>query len=281
MRKFVYLLLIFVTACGGDTGLDDSSSSNASGLYAAPILDGDYVEKPATSIVINVDGGGYTPDNTLIELSPNKPVFVEAVLQPVSVKNAYFFESISMQKKSFIATSSCHTSLYNGKCQTSFVYKPHCSGVDATYIKLQADKSAPVILTVTGHSDGFKDNCSKYQLDNITLSAEKSGHRFTYSGEIFYFTVKADKDIPDGFSYSTNGALNGFYYSYSCFSNDNTCSGFAQFLGKVGKHECKGETTVSFKIFADPFNSKGHTPAAITLYGTGTGRDEKYPCQMK
>lgn len=140
-----------------------------------------------------------------------------------------------MQKKSFIATSSCHTSLYNGKCQTSFVYKPHCSGVDATYIKLQADKSAPVILTVTGHSDGFKDNCSKYQLDNITLSAEKSGHRFTYSGEIFYFTVKADKDIPDGFSYSTNGALNGFYYSYSCFSNDNTCSGFAQFLGKVGK----------------------------------------------
>ncbi len=115
-----------------------------------------------------------------------------------------------MQKKSFIATSSCHTSLYNGKCQTSFVYKPHCSGVDATYIKLQADKSAPVILTVTGHSDGFKDNCSKYQLDNITLSA-----------------------------------------------------------------------TVSFKIFADPFNSKGHTPAAITLYGAGTGRDEKYPCQMK
>lgn len=98
MRKFVYLLLIFVTACGGDTGLDDSSSSNASGLYAAPILDGDYVEKPATSIVINVDGG-YTPDNTLIELSPNKPVFVEAVLQPVSVKNASFFESISMQKK--------------------------------------------------------------------------------------------------------------------------------------------------------------------------------------
>ncbi len=58
MRKFVYLLLIFVTACGGDTGLDDSSSSNASGLYAVPILDGDYVEKPATSIVINVDGGG-------------------------------------------------------------------------------------------------------------------------------------------------------------------------------------------------------------------------------
>ena len=43
MRKFVYLLLIFVTACGGDTGLDDSSSSNASGLYAAPILDVDYV----------------------------------------------------------------------------------------------------------------------------------------------------------------------------------------------------------------------------------------------
>lgn len=197
------------------------------------------------------------------------------------MKNASFFEVTSMQKKDFLTTTSCHTSLPYSSCSTTFTYKPSCSGTDFTYLKLQADKSAPVIVTIAGHSDAFADNCSKYQLDNVTLSTDKASHRFTYSGETFYFTLKADKEIPEGFSFSTNGALNGFYYSYSCFAGDNTCSGFAQFLGKVGQFECKGESTVSFKIYADPFSTKGHTPVTITLYGAGTGRDENYPCQMK
>lgn len=280
MKKIVYLLLIFITACGGDIVSDSSTSSNGSGIYTALILSGDYVEKPATSIVLNSNSFS---DNTniLIELAPNASAFVEAKLQPVSVKNASFFEVTSMQKKDFLTTTSCHTSLPYSSCSTTFTYKPSCSGTDFTYLKLQADKSAPVIVTIAGHSDAFADNCSTYQLDNVTLSTDKASHRFTYSGETFYFTLKADKEIPEGFSFSTNGALNGFYYSYSCFAGDNTCSGFAQFLGKVGQFECKGESSVSFKIYADPFSTKGHTPVTITLYGAGTGRDENYPCQMK
>lgn len=280
MKKIVYLLLIFITACGGDIVSDSSTSSNGSGIYTALILSGDYVEKPATSIVLNSNSFSDNT-NTLIELAPNASAFVEAKLQPVSVKNASFFEVTSMQKKDFLTTTSCHTSLPYSSCSTTFTYKPSCSGTDFTYLKLQADKSAPVIVTIAGHSDAFADNCSKYQLDNITLSTDKASHHFTYSGETFYFTLKADKEIPEGFSFSTNGALNGFYYSYSCFAGDNTCSGFAQFLGKVGQFECKGESTVSFKIYADPFSTKGHTPVTITLYGAGTGRDENYPCQMK
>lgn len=280
MKKIVYLLLIFITACGGDIVSDSSTSSNGSGIYTALILSGDYVEKPATSIVLNSNSFSDNT-NTLIELAPNASAFVEAKLQPVSVKNASFFEVTSMQKKDFLTTTSCHTSLPYSSCSTTFTYKPSCSGTDFTYLKLQADKSAPVIVTIAGHSDAFADNCSKYQLDNITLSTDKASHRFTYSGETFYFTLKADKEIPEGFSFSTNGALNGFYYSYSCFAGDNTCSGFAQFLGKVGQFECKGESSVSFKIYADPFSTKGHTPVTITLYGAGTGRDENYPCQMK
>ena len=280
MKKIVYLLLIFITACGGDIVSDSSTSSNGSGIYTALILSGDYVEKPATSIVLNSNSFSDNT-NTLIELAPNASAFVEAKLQPVSVKNASFFEVTSMQKKDFLTTTSCHTSLPYSSCSTTFTYKPSCSGTDFTHLKLQADKSAPVIVTIAGHSDAFADNCSKYQLDNVTLSTDKASHRFTYSGETFYFTLKADKEIPEGFSFSTNGALNGFYYSYSCFAGDNTCSGFAQFLGKVGQFECKGESTVSFKIYADPFSTKGHTPVTITLYGAGTGRDENYPCQMK
>lgn len=280
MKKIVYLLLIFITACGGDIVSDSSTSSNGSGIYTALILSGDYVEKPATSIVLNSNSFSDNT-NTLIELVPNASAFVEAKLQPVSVKNASFFEVTSMQKKDFLTTTSCHTSLPYSSCSTTFTYKPSCSGTDFTYLKLQADKSAPMIVTIAGHSDAFADNCSKYQLDNVTLSTDKASHRFTYSGETFYFTLKADKEIPEGFSFSTNGALNGFYYSYSCFAGDNTCSGFAQFLGKVGQFECKGESTVSFKIYADPFSTKGHTPVTITLYGAGTGRDENYPCQMK
>lgn len=280
MKKIVYLLLIFITACGDDIVSDSSTSSNGSGIYTALILSGDYVEKPATSIVLNSNSFSDNT-NTLIELAPNASAFVEAKLQPVSVKNASFFEVTSMQKKDFLTTTSCHTSLPYSSCSTTFTYKPSCSGTDFTYLKLQADKSAPVIVTIAGHSDAFADNCSKYQLDNVTLSTDKASHRFTYSGETFYFTLKADKEIPEGFSFSTNGALNGFYYSYSCFAGDNTCSGFAQFLGKVGQFECKGESTVSFKIYADPFSTKGHTPVTITLYGAGTGRDENYPCQMK
>lgn len=280
MKKIVYLLLIFITACGGDIVSDGSTSSNGSGIYTALILSGDYVEKPATSIVRNSNSFSDNT-NTLIELAPNASAFVEAKLQPVSVKNASFFEVTSMQKKDFLTTTSCHTSLPYSSCSTTFTYNPSCSGTDFTYLKLQADKSAPVIVTIAGHSDAFADNCSKYQLDNVTLSTDKTSHRFTYSGETFYFTLKADKEIPEGFSFSTNGALNGFYYSYSCFAGDNTCSGFAQFLGKVGQFECKGESTVSFKIYADPFSTKGHTPVTITLYGAGTGRDENYLCQMK
>ena len=280
MKKIVYLLLIFITACGGDIVSDSSTSSNGSGIYTALILSGDYVEKPATSIVLNSNSFSDNT-NTLIELAPNASAFVEAKLQPVSVKNASFFEVTSMQKKDFLTTTSCHTSLPYSSCSTTFTYKPSCSGTDFTYLKLQADKSAPVIVTIAGHSDAFADNCSKYQLDNVTLSTDKASHRFTYSGKTFYFTLKADKEIPEGFSFSTNGALNGFYYSYSCFAGENTCSGFAQFLGKVGQFECKGESTVSFKIYADPFSTKGHTPVTITLYGAGTGRDENYPCQMK
>ena len=280
MKKIVYLLLIFITACGGDIVSDSSTSSNGSGIYTALILSGDYVEKPATSILLNSNSFSDNT-NTLIELAPNASAFVEAKLQPVSVKNASFFEVTSMQKKDFLTTTSCHTSLPYSSCSTTFTYKPSCSGTDFTYLKLQADKSAPVIVTIAGHSDAFADNCSTYQLDNVTLSTDKASHRFTYSGETFYFTLKADKEIPEGFSFSTNGALNGFYYSYSCFAGDNTCSGFAQFLGKVGQFECKGESTVSFKIYADPFSTKGHTPVTITLYGAGTGRDENYPCQMK
>ena len=280
MKKIVYLLLIFITACGGDIVSDSSTSSNGSGIYTALILSGDYVEKPATSIVLNSNSFSDNT-NTLIELAPNASAFVEAKLQLPAVKNASFFEVTSMQKKDFLTTTSCHTSLPYSSCSTTFTYKPSCSGTDFTYLKLQADKSAPVIVTIAGHSDAFADNCSKYQLDNVTLSTDKASHRFTYSGETFYFTLKADKEIPEGFSFSTNGALNGFYYSYSCFAGDNTCSGFAQFLGKVGQFECKGESTVSFKIYADPFSTKGHTPVTITLYGAGTGRDENYPCQMK
>lgn len=280
MKKIVYLLLIFITACGGDIVSDSSTSSNGSGIYTALILSGDYVEKPATSIVLNSNSFSDNT-NTLIELAPNASAFVEAKLQPAAVKNASFFEVTSMQKKDFLTTTSCHTSLPYSSCSTTFTYKPSCSGTDFTYLKLQADKSAPVIVTIAGHSDAFADNCSKYQLDNVTLSTDKASHRFTYSGETFYFTLKADKEIPEGFSFSTNGALNGFYYSYSCFAGDNICSGFAQFLGKVGQFECKGESTVSFKIYADPFSTKGHTPVTITLYGAGTGRDENYPCQMK
>lgn len=280
MKKIVYLLLIFITACGGDIVSDSSTSSNGSGIYTALILSGDYVEKPATSIVLNSNSFSDNT-NTLIELAPNASAFVEAKLQPVSVKNASFFEVTSMQKKDFLTTTSCHTSLPYSSCSTTFTYNPSCSGTYFTYLKLQADKSAPVIVTIAGHSDAFADNCSKYQLDNVTLSTDKASHRFTYSGETFYFTLKADKEIPEGFSFSTNGALNGFYYSHSCFAGDNTCSGFAQFLGKVGQFECKGESTVSFKIYADPFSTKGHTPVTITLYGAGTGRDENYPCQMK
>lgn len=280
MKKIVYLLLIFITACGGDIVSDSSTSSNGSGIYTALILSGDYVEKPATSIVLNSNSFSDNT-NTLIELAPNASAFVEAKLQPPAVKNASFFEVTSMQKKDFLTTTSCHTSLPYSSCSTTFTYKPSCSGTDFTYLKLQADKSAPVIVTIAGHSDAFADNCSKYQLDNVTLSTDKASHRFTYSGETFYFTLKADKEIPEGFSFSTNGALNGFYYSYSCFAGDNTCSGFAQFLGKVGQFECKGESTVSFKIYADPFSTKGHTPVTITLYGAGTGRDENYLCQMK
>lgn len=280
MKKIVYLLLIFITACGGDIVSDSSTSSNGSGIYTALILSGDYVEKPATSILLNSNSFSDNT-NTLIELAPNASAFVEAKLHPVSVKNASFFEVTSMQKKDFLTTTSCHTSLPYSSCSTTFTYNPSCSGTDFTYLKLQADKSAPVIVTIAGHSDAFADNCSKYQLDNVTLSTDKASHRFTYSGETFYFTLKADKEIPEGFSFSTNGALNGFYYSYSCFAGDNRCSGFAQFLGKVGQFECKGESTVSFKIYADPFSTKGHTPVTITLYGAGTGRDENYPCQMK
>lgn len=280
MKKFVCLLIMFITACGSDIVSDNSTSLNNSGIYAAPILYGDYVEKPGTSIVIKGDSFSDNT-NSLIELSPNSSAFIEAVLQPVSVKNASFFEVTSMQKKDFLTATSCHTSLPYSTCSTTFTYKPYCSGTDFTYLKLQADKSAPVIITVAGHSDEFADNCSKYQLDNVTLSTEKASHRFTYTGETFYFTLKADKELPEGFSYSTNGALNGFYYSYSCFLNDNTCSGFAQFLGKVGQFECKGESTVSFKIYADPFSTKGHIPVTITLYGAGIGKDENYPCKMK
>lgn len=280
MKKFIYLFVLFITACGGDIVSDNSSSLNGSGIYTAPILSGDYVEKPATSIVVK--SNSFSDDtNSLIELSPNVSALVEAVLQPAAVKNASFFEVTSMQKKDFLTTTSCHTSLPYSTCSTTFTYNPYCSGTDFTYIKLQADKSTPVIITVAGHSDTFADNCSKYQLDNVTLSTDKASHRFTYSGETFYFTLKADKEIPEGFSYSTNGALNGFYYSFSCFSGNNTCTGFAQFLGKVGQFACKGESTHSFKIYADPFSTKGHTPVTITLYGAGIGRDENYPCQMK
>ena len=131
------------------------------------------------------------------------------------------------------------------------------------------------------HLIEYADNCSSYNLDNITLTADKSYYSFSYAGESFYFTLKADKPIPKGYSYSTNGALNGFYYSYACLAEDNTCSGFAQWTGKVGRYECKGESSLSISIYADPFTTKGHTPAKITLYGAGTGRDENYPCAMK
>lgn len=280
MKKLFYLLFIFITACGGEPASDNNSSSNGSGLYSAPILSGDYIEKPASSIVLLSDSfsGG---TSSLLELSPNLSAFVEAKLQPVANDKASFFEVTSMQKKGFVTTTSCHTSLPYGYCSSSFTYKPYCSGTDFTYIKLQADSSAPVILTVAGHSDDFADNCSLYKLDNVTLKGENTSHRFTYPGETFHFTAEADKEIPDGFSFSTNGALNGFYYSYACFANDNKCYGFAQFLGKVGKYECRGETRISFNIYADPFATKGHTPITVTLYGAGTGKDENYPCQMK
>lgn len=150
MKKFICLLVMFITACGGDIVSDNSSSSNGSGIYTAPILSGDYVEKPATSIVLRSDS--FSDDtNSLIELSQNGSALVEAVLQPVSVKNASFFEVTSMQKKDFLTTTSCHTSLPYSTCSTTFTYKPYCSGTDFTYIKLQADKSAPVIVTVAGH----------------------------------------------------------------------------------------------------------------------------------
>lgn len=145
MKKIVYLLLIFITACGGDIVSDSSTSSNGSGIYTALILSGDYVEKPATSIVLNSNSFSDNT-NTLIELAPNASAFVEAKLQPVSVKNASFFEVTSMQKKDFLTTTSCHTSLPYSSCSTTFTYKPSCSGTDFTYLKLQADKSAPVIV---------------------------------------------------------------------------------------------------------------------------------------
>ncbi len=279
MRKIFYLGLFLIISCGGDIA-SDNVSSNSSGLYTAPVLAGDYIEKPVASIILSSSSFNEI-SHTLIDLSPNLSAFVEAKGQPVANDKASFFEVTSMQKKSFSTITSCHTNLPFGACSSSFTYKPYCNGADFTYIKLQADKSAPVILTVTGNGDGFIDNCSKYKLDNITLTSENTSHRFTYIGEIFHWTAKADKEIPSDFSYSTNGALNGFYYSYSCFSSDNTCSGFAQFLGKVGKYECHGETTISFNIYADPFSTKGHTPITITLYGAGTGRDEAYPCQLK
>lgn len=75
MKKFIWLFALFITACGGDIVSDNSSSSNGSGIYTAPILSGDYVEKPATSIVVK--SNSFSDDtNSLIELSPNVSALV-------------------------------------------------------------------------------------------------------------------------------------------------------------------------------------------------------------
>lgn len=279
MKRFLFILVLFLISCGNESSVDNSSVSN-SVIYTSPILSGDYIEKAATSIF--VESASFTDSTkSLIELQPNTSALVEAKLQPVANDKASFFEVTTMQKADFLITSSCHTSLPYGSCSTSITYNPVCSGSSLTYFKLQADKSSPKIVTVSGSSYEYADNCSIYNLDNITLTADKSYYSFSYAGESFYFTLKADKSIPKGYSYSTNGALNGFYYSYACFAEDNTCTGFAQFTGKVGRYECKGESSLSISIYADPFTTKGHTPAKITLYGAGTGRDENYPCAMK
>ena len=279
MKRFLFILVLFLISCGNESSVDNSSVSNYV-IYTSPILSGDYIEKAATSVF--VESVSFTDSTkSLIELQPNTSALVEAKLQPVANDKASFFEVTTMQKADFLITSSCHTSLPYGSCSTSITYNPVCSGTSFTYFKLQADKSSPKIVTVSGTSYEYADNCSSYNLDNITLTADKSYYSFSYAGESFYFTLKADKSIPKGYSYSTNGALNGFYYSYACFAEDNTCTGFAQWTGKVGRYECKGESSLSISIYADPFTTKGYTPAKITLYGAGTGRDENYPCAMK
>lgn len=279
MKKYLFILLFFLISCGNESSVDNSSVSN-SVIYISPTLTGDYVEKAATSIVLN--SSSFTDSSKLtIVLQPNTSALVEAKLQPVANDKASFFEVTTVQKADFLISSSCHTSLPYGSCSTNIAYNPVCSGSSSAYFKLQADKSPSKIVTITGSSSEFADNCSIYNLDNVTLTADTSYYSFKYVGETYYFTLKADKAIPKGYSYSTNGALNGFYYSYACFAEDNTCTGFAQFTGKVGKYECKGESTLSLNIYADPFATKGHTPAKISLYGAGTGRDENYPCAMK
>ena len=119
MKKIVYLLLIFITACGGDIVSDSSTSSNGSGIYTALILSGDYVEKPATSIVLNSNSFSDNT-NTLIELAPNASAFVEAKLQPVSVKNASFLKEQRCRKKIFLPLPPVNQSCLKTHCLKQF-----------------------------------------------------------------------------------------------------------------------------------------------------------------
>lgn len=57
MKQFVYLLIIFITACGSDIVSDNSTSLNSSGIYAAP-----FSTKGHIPVTITLYGAGIGKD---------------------------------------------------------------------------------------------------------------------------------------------------------------------------------------------------------------------------
>lgn len=282
-KIFMVVVLIFLVSCGEvpENSNNNGGGSYGLGLYSAPILMGDIVEKPATGIYVT---GNDITSSTLpyVELSPSKiTTIVYGNLSPVAVKQASIFEVVSALSDNLEVTTSCHTGLPMNNCMSSFIYKPKCSGQVSSNVKLQADKGGATVINVIGKTEDNGVQCEKNVDDNVTMTISDSSHYFKNINEIFYFTVNVDKPAKNGYRYSANGAANGFYYSYECYHSDNkTCNGFVQLLGKVGRYDCRdSETELALKIKADYF--EGTKSVTFTAKGFGLGKDDNYTCMMK
>ena len=279
-KIFMIIVVLFLISCGevfNNTADLEDSTSYGLGLYNEPILVGDIVEKAANDIYVS----GQDVENNFptVTLKPNGTTLVNGALSPISVKHASTFEVVSAISDNIHVITSCHTGLANNNCMSTFTYTPKCNGQVFSRVKLQADTGGAKVINVIGNAENFPKQCEKDLDDNITMTISDSHHQFKNINEIFYFSIDIDKPAKNGYKYSANGAVNGFYYSYECFYNNNKkCTGFVKLTGKIGAYQCMGATELNLKIRADYF--EGAKSVNLNVKGLGIGRDKNYKCQQ-
>lgn len=272
LKKILILgILLIISGCSGGGGSSSSDSSGNFSGFMPPVLLGDIRESPVLEVNSSLNSDIYY-------FGDNRSVMFSISFN--GSRKPSFFEVIIPYNRNMPVSSTCLNGITTGKCNTTVYFKPDCSGTVNSYIKFSADNVTRV-FNFSGTSNIFPNECENKRIDNVTMRSSITSHKFNMTGETVSFTVTADNETAEYIPYEAGGVRNGFYYYYKCFDNSKTCEGSVMFLGKLGRYACYGAADYTLEIHADPFDTKGKTPAKIKLTASGgIGNDKDYPCNI-